>query len=64
MMFFLSMKQDKNENKTLSNKTIARIFGSKLIFQNVLSHTKIILLNSVEFISVQSLSCVRRFVTP
>ena len=54
------MKQDKNENKTLSNKTIARIFGSKLTFQNVSSHTKIInLLNSV-----QLLSCVWLFATP
>ena len=54
------MKQDKNENKTLSNKTIARIFGSKLTFQNVSSHTKIInLLNSV-----QLLNCVWLFATP
>ena len=52
IFFFLSMKQDKNENKTLSNKTIARIFGSKLTFQNVSSHTKIInLLNSVQLLS-------------
>ena len=59
------MKQEKNENKTLSNKTIARIFGSKLIFQNVLSHTKITnLLNSVQFSSVQLLSHVRLFETP
>lgn len=38
----------KKENKTASNKTIARIFGTKFIFKNALSDTKtLVLLNYI-----------------
>ena len=47
MLIIIETGKEK-ENKTVSNKTIARIFGTKFIFKNALSDTKtLVLLNYI-----------------
>ena len=48
MLIIIETGKKKKENKTVSNKTIARIFGTKFIYKNALSDTKtLVLLNYI-----------------